>query len=177
VVNLGVYRHKTRNVNMMKRGFLGLSLVLALMLVFTAMADAAQPVSATGDFVLSLNPDDIELQPHGANCLLQVEALVTFSGDLMGEATAHTAALIFATCDDVAGSLPGSIRDVFWSTMHFTGNLNGSPVTAGIHYHGRAEECGQISAVMNFSGDLRGVVQVDGQAGVDGSYSGTLVRK
>jgi hypothetical protein len=161
----------------MKRGFLGLSLAVVLMLGLTGTAVAAQPVSATGDFVVSLDPDDIELEPQGANCLLQVEALVTFSGDLAGEATAHTTALVFASCEVVAGSPPGSIRDVFWSTMQFTGELNGSPVTAGIHYHGRAEEGGQINAVMNFSGDLRGSVKVDGQAGVDGSYSGTIVLK
>jgi hypothetical protein len=160
----------------MKRILLSFSLALVLMLGIAGPA-AAQPTSASGEFGVDLNFESFSFTPRGANCVLEVEGLVHFTGSLEGTATARTTALVFAPCDDVAGAEPGEYRDVFSSTMQFTGTLDGAPVNAGIHYHGTAKEGGQISAVMNFSGGLRGVVQVDGQAGVDGAYSGTIVLK
>lgn len=161
----------------MKRRIVACSLALALMVSMVFSVSAAQTVPASGEFEVDIDPDDINLTPLGANCVLQVEGDVSFTGDLTGDATAQTTALVFAPCDVVAESPPGSVRDVFSSTMEFSGTLNGDPVEAGIHYHGRVEEGGQLSGIMNFFGDLRGAVQVDGQAGVDGSYSGTIVLK
>lgn len=160
----------------MKRSMLALALVFVLMLGLVGPA-SAQPVDASGDFNVALDFSSFSFTPRGANCVLEVEGVVHFSGDLEGQAAARTTALVFAPCDDVAGASPGAYRDVFSSAMQFSGTLNGNPVTAGIHYHGTAKEGGQISAVMNFSGGLRGVVQVDGQAGVDGYYNGKIVLK
>jgi hypothetical protein len=160
-----------------KRSLLVFSMILVLMLGAAGTASAAKPVPASGSFVAIIDPGSITLTPVGNNCQLQVEGQIIFSGDLAGTGDALTTALVLAPCSVVAVSPPGSLPDVFSSDIEFEGMLGDAEVTAGIHYHGRAFEGGAIQAMMNFSGDLRGSVKVDGQAAVGGDYSGKIVLK
>jgi hypothetical protein len=161
----------------MKRSLLALLMVLVLVIGSAGTASAAQPVQASGDFVASIDFTTVSFTPVGANCLLEVAGQFTFSGELEGGGSSLTRALILAPCDDVAVTPPGTFRDVFSAHIEFSGTLGGVPVTAGVHYHGTVEEGGAIRGVMNFSGDLRGGVRVDGQAAVGGTYDGTIVLK
>jgi hypothetical protein len=160
-----------------KRIVLSFSMVLVLLTGLTGVASAAQPISSNGSFTVDIDFPPLSLTPVGANCQLVVEGEVEFTGTLEGTGSAVTTALVFASCDEVAGSAPGTYRDVFSSDIQFEGTLDGNPVTAGIRYHGTAAPGGAINAVMNFSGDLRGSVKVDGQLAVGGDYSGKIVLK
>jgi hypothetical protein len=161
----------------MRRVFLSVSMVLVLLTGLTGVASAAQPVPASGNFTADIDFSTLTATPVGANCRLQVQGQVEFFGTLSGNGQAVTTALVFAPCEDVAAAPPGTFRDVFSSDIQFTGTLDGTPVTAGIRYHGTAAPGGEINAVMNFSGDLRGSVKVDGQLAVGGDYSGRIVLK
>jgi hypothetical protein len=161
----------------MRRLCLSFALALILLISLVGPAGAADPIPAEGSFTADINFETLELAPVGANCQLQVEGVVTFTGTLEGQGNSVTTALILAPCSLVAETPPGTYRDVFTADIQFEGTLDGEPVTAGIRYHGTVAEGGAIGAVMNFSGDLRGSVKVQGQAAVGGDYSGKIVMK
>ena len=161
----------------MKRVLLSFAMVLILLTGLVGTASAAKPISSSGSFTADIDFGKIELTPVGANCQLVVPGVVEFTGTLEGTGTAVTTALVFASCDEVLDADPGTYRDVFSSDIQFSGTLDGIPVTAEIRYHGTAAPGGAINAVMNFSGDLRGSVKVDGQLAVGGDYSGKIVLK
>src|SRR5688572_9508134 len=66
-----------------------------------ARRDAATParqVQATGHYDAVVDFSSLTLTPRGRNCLLEVDGTLYFSGTIEGTATAHTSALVFATC-------------------------------------------------------------------------------
>ncbi len=161
----------------MKRVLLSLSMVLVLLTGLVGTASAAKPISSSGSFTADIIFDEIELIPVGANCQLMVPGVVQFEGTLAGTGNAVTSALVLASCDEFAGAPIGFYRDVFSSDIQFEGTLDGNPVTAGIRYHGTVAPGGDINAVMNFSGGLRGSVKVEGTVAEGGDYSGKIVLK
>ncbi len=161
----------------MKRVLLSFSMVLVMLAGLVGTASAAKPISSSGDFAAKIDFATLSLTPVGANCELQVEGVVEFEGTLEGTGNAVTTALVFASCDEFAGAPIGFYRDVFSSDIQFEGTLDGNPVTAGIRYHGTVAPGGDINAVMNFSGGLRGSVKVEGTVAEGGDYSGKIVLK
>lgn len=129
-------------------------------------------VSVQGTFEVEVDFDTIKLTPAGSNCFLEIEGVLEFFGTLAGEASGKTTALIFAPCEVVAVSPPGTFRDVFMSQLVFEGTVNDHPVTTDMTYQGQVEEGGDITALIRFANGLRGKVDVDGEVAVGGSYSG-----
>lgn len=151
------------------------SLTALLLLGSTTTAWAQEPLHGSGAFTVAVDFDTLTLTPVGNNCRLEVEGMAEFSGTLEGEATGVTTALVRAPCSEVIANPPGTFPDVFSSDLDFSGTVDGTPVNATITYHGTAEAGGEISAVMNLSGDLRGALRVEGQLAVGGSYQGRVV--
>lgn len=138
---------------------------------------AADPlVEAIGSFDAFVDFSTLSLTPRGSNCLLRVSGTLVFSGTIEGVATGTTSALTFATCDDVITNPPGSFPDVFRSELHFTGGVDGMPAEGDLMYQGRAAPGGAIDAHLIFSRGMQGVLDVDGQVAVGGSYQGRVRR-
>jgi hypothetical protein len=132
-------------------------------------------VRASGAFAAALDLASLRLQPLGNRCVLTVNGTLTFSGTLQGTATGTTTAFEEAPCEQVAANPPGTFADVFRSTGTFSGVVDGQPVSADIVYAGRTAAGGAIHAIMRFTGDVTGVVQVVATVGVGGTYRGVLV--
>ena len=140
-------------------------------------AGAADPlVEAIGSFDAFVDFSTLSLTARGSNCLLRVSGTLVFSGTIEGVATGTTSALTFATCDDVIANPPGSFPDVFRSELHFTGSVDGMPAEGDLMYQGRAAPGGAIDAHLIFSRGMQGVLDVDGQVAVGGSYQGRVRR-
>lgn len=135
----------------------------------------AGPVAASGEFEAIVDFSTLTLTPRGANCLLQVDGRLVFSGTIEGVASGTTTALVLATCAEVASSPPGTHRDVFRSELEFEGMVAGVPATGAMIYQGRVQEGGRIDGRIIASRGLAGVLQADAQVAVGGSYSGSIV--
>jgi hypothetical protein len=146
----------------------------AVMLAATPSASAAPPIPATGTFDAVVDFSTLQLTPRGQNCLLEVEGELVFEGTLQGTASGTTAALIFATCDEVLANPPGTFRDVFMSKLVFTGQADGVPVEASMTYQGQVSEGGEIRAIIRVSRGLVGVMDVEARVAEGGSYSGFI---
>lgn len=138
-------------------------------------AAAAAPASATGEFVTVINPETLTTAPAGNNCIAEDQGELVFSGTLEGVAPVRTTARVFAPCADVLANLPGTFPGVFKSVAEFEGAVNGEPAQAGLVFQGKLAVGGQIDGRIRLSGGLRGVVQVDAQLAVGGSYEGFVI--
>lgn len=147
----------------------------AVMLHATETSAVAGPVAASGEFAAFVDFTTLTLTPRGANCLLQVDGELVFSGTIEGVATGTTTALVLATCAEVASAPPGTHRDVFKSELAFDGTVAGVPATAAMIYQGRVQEGGRIEGRIIASRGLAGVLQADAEVAVGGSYSGSIV--
>ena len=141
----------------------------------TETSALAGPVAASGEFAAIVDFATLTLTPRGANCLLQVDGQLVFSGTIEGVAAGTTTALVLATCAEVASAPPGTHRDVFKSELEFDGTVSGVPATAAMMYQGRVQEGGRIEGRILASGGLAGVLQADAQVAVGGSYAGSIV--
>ncbi len=152
-----------------------LTLTILMMVVVAAPSAAADTVvPAEGEFTATVDFTTLTLTPKGPRCLLEVDGALSFTGTLEGTASGTTSALVFATCDEVAVSPPGTFRDLFRSSLDFTGTLDGAPVEAHITYIGLTRVGGDVSGVMVFSDGVRGVLAVDAIVAVGGEYQGVV---
>ena len=136
----------------------------------------ANRVEATGHYTAVVDFSSLTLTPRGHNCLLEVDGTFFFTGTIVGEAPTHTSALVFATCDQVATTPPGTFRDVFTSRAVFDGTVNGVPAHANLLYAGETKVGGAIDAHLIFSNGLAGVLDaVDARVAVGGDYRGAVV--
>ncbi|HEX2168025.1 MAG TPA: hypothetical protein VHG09_12400 [Longimicrobiales bacterium] len=138
-------------------------------------SNATGPVAATGEYDAIVDFTTLTLTPRGSNCLLQVDGQLVFSGTIEGAATGTTTALVFATCPEVATAPPGTYPDVFKSELAFEGTIAGEPAAGDMMYQGRSQEGGRIEGHVIASRGIAGVLDVDAQLAVGGSYSGSLV--
>ncbi len=136
---------------------------------------AARPVATSGSFVALVDFSTITLTPRGNSCVLQVKGRLVFSGTIEGPAIGQTTALVFAPCADVATTAPGTYPDIFASDLAFDGTIGGVPARADVIYTGHSEPGGHISAHLIFSRGVAGVLDVDAQLAVGGTYRGSLV--
>lgn len=132
-------------------------------------------VVARGEFTASVDFATLTLMPIGANCLLEVDGALNFTGTLEGLASGTTRALVLADCADVAFNPPGTFADVFRSSLEFIGTIDGEPVIADITYRGRTAVGGAITAVMMLSNGANGVLHVDAIVVVGGAYKGIVL--
>jgi hypothetical protein len=136
----------------------------------------AGPVEATGHYDAFVDFSTLALTPRGRNCLLDVDGKLVFSGTITGTATAHTSALIFAPCAQVAITPPGTYRDVFTSRAVFDGTVNGEPAHANLLYVGETNVGGAIDAHLVFSNGVSGALETsDARVAVGGDYHGSVV--
>ncbi len=153
-----------------------LAALAALMLSTGALAapsSASARSVARGDFTVAVDFTSATLTELGANaCKLTIDATIQFTGTLVGPADGTTVALIAAGCDAVATSPPGTFADVFAFAGDFAGTVDGTPVDAKLRYAGATRAGGEISAVMALTRGARGLLKVDAEAGVGGSYVG-----
>jgi len=135
----------------------------------------AVPAEVAGTYDAVVDFSTLRLTPVGRNCRLVVDGMLVFSGDVEGTATGTTTALIFAPCDQVATTPPGTYRDVFTSELHFVGTVNGEPAEAKGLYQGVTHVGGAITGHVHFSNGVAGVLDADAIVAVGGSYEGRLV--
>lgn len=140
-----------------------------------ANAIAGAPIGTSGQFDALVDFSTLSLTPRGSNCLLTVNGQLVFSGTIEGPAVGTTSALVFATCGEVATSPPGTFRDVFRSELQFEGTVDGEPAEAHMIYQGRVQEGGRIEGRILLSNGLAGVLDVEAQVAVGGSYTGSIV--
>src|SRR4051812_37128548 len=139
-------------------------------------AQQAGPVEATGHYDANVDFSSLTLTPRGRNCLLEVDGQFVFTGTIAGTATAHTSALVFAPCAQVAITPPGTYRDVFTSRAVFDGTVNGEPAHSRLLYAGETQVGGTIDAHLIFSDGMAGVLDVvDAHVAVGGDYRGAVV--
>jgi hypothetical protein len=138
-------------------------------------ASAARRVEVTGGFDAIVDFSTLTLTPKGSNCLLTVKGRLVFNGTIQGVAPGQTNALVFATCADVASHPPGTYPDVFVSTLAFEGTVDGVPARANVVYTGRSQPGGHISAHFIFYHGVEGVLDVEAQLAVGGTYHGSVV--
>jgi hypothetical protein len=137
---------------------------------------ADDKIPASGTFTAALDFSTLSLSPVGANCLLRVDGVLTFTGTLNGEAVATTSALVLAPCADVAMSPPGTFQDVFKSELTFAGTVGEDPglVEAHITYQGITKTGGAIQGRMLLNSGLKGNLEVDAVVAAGGTYQGFL---
>lgn len=138
-------------------------------------ASAARQVQATGLFDAHVDFTTLTLTPRGRNCLLEVSGQIVFHGTIEGVANGRTSALVFATCEEVATSAPGTAPDVFKSEATFEGTVDGEPARADLLYMGRTQPGGHIDGRFVFSNGVAGRLEVESQVAVGGEYSGMVV--
>lgn len=131
-------------------------------------------VPAEGAFVASVDFATLQTQDvRGNKCEFTVDGVLSFSGTIEGEATGVTTAVIFATCQEVLASPPGTYFDVFRFEGDFAGEVLGEPVTGELSYAGVTRVGGQVDATVILDGDeARAVARTDGQVAVGGTYRG-----
>ncbi len=86
-----------------------------------------------------------------------------------------SAALVFASCDQVLVNPPGTFRDVFRSHLEFTGTLDGLPAQADITYLGTTSVGGNVAGLMILAHGLHGVLAVDAIVATGGTYEGVVI--
>ena len=138
-------------------------------------SSAAQRVETSGTFAAQVDFSTLSLTPKGSNCLLVVDGQLVFSGTIEGVAKGTTSALVFATCAEVLATPPGTHPDRFKSELVFEGTVAGQPASAKGLYIGRAQPGGAIDAHLVFSNGVSGVLDVEAQVAVGGTYRGALV--
>jgi hypothetical protein len=141
-----------------------------------AQSTQAGPVQVTGHYDANVDFSTLTLTPRGQNCLLEVDGQLVFTGTITGIATAHTSALVFAPCEQVAVTPPGTYRDVFTSKEVFVGTVNGVPAHANLLYVGETNVGGAIDAHLIFSNGVAGALDAVGaRVAVGGNYNGSVV--
>lgn len=138
-------------------------------------ATAARRVQVSGSFDALVDFSTLVLTPRGGNCLLEVEGRLVFTGTIVGVATGRTSALVFATCEQVVSTPPGTYRDVFRSDLTFEGTVDGEPAQSRVLYQGGVEPGGQIDAHIIFSMGVAGVLDAEAIVAVGGEYRGSVV--
>ena len=134
-------------------------------------------IPATGEFTLTADSSSFVLTPNGNNCNLQVSGSAALTGTVEGVATGTTHAKVFATCDEVGTSPPGSIRDIFQSDLQFEGTIDGVDAMADITYRGKTAAGGVIEdAQFKFSNGAIGLLTVDAVVLVGGTYEGEFTK-
>ncbi len=138
-------------------------------------AQAAERVPATGSFQALVDFSTLRLTPRGRNCLLVVDGQLVFTGTITGVATGTTSALVFAPCEQVATTPPGTFRDRFKSELVFEGTVNGQPARAKVLYAGGVQPGGAIDGRLIFSRGIQGRLEADAVVAVGGTYRGAVV--
>jgi hypothetical protein len=138
-------------------------------------ASSSRRVQTSGKFDAHVFFPTVTLTPKGRNCLLQVDGELVFTGTIEGTAPAHTSALEAASCAEVAANPPGTFPDVFTSVAVFDGFVDGKKAHANLLYAGRVQVGGHIDAVFILSDGVAGILAVDAQVAVGGTYRGAVV--
>ena len=138
-------------------------------------APGARRTQASGEFVANVDFSTLTLTPRGRNCRLEVDGQLIFTGTIEGTGIGHTSALVFASCSEVQVTPPGTFADVFRSKIEFVGTVDGEPATARMIYQGRSAPGGAIEGRFLMQGGVLGVLDVDAQLAVGGSYEGSVV--
>jgi hypothetical protein len=143
--------------------------------VHPAMAVTPGPTAVSGDFAATVDFSTVTFTPRGENCLLEISGQLVFSGDIVGAAVGTTSALVFASCEDVATTPPGTFRDVFRSELQFEGTVGGEQAEGSVMYQGGVQPGGQLEGRLLWSNGISGVLDVDAVVAVGGTYEGSLV--
>jgi hypothetical protein len=139
-------------------------------------APRARVVRTAGHYDAIVDFSTLTLTPKGRSCRLDVDGRLVFTGTITGTAVAHTTALVFAPCAQVATTPPGTYRDVFTSRAVFDGAVDGEPAHANMLYVGETKVGGAIDAHLVFFDGLAGVLDVvNARVAVGGEYRGALV--
>ncbi|HEX6058662.1 MAG TPA: hypothetical protein VFZ11_06550 [Gemmatimonadaceae bacterium] len=138
-------------------------------------ASGARHVEASGHFDALVDFSTLTLTPRGENCLLVVKGALVFSGTLEGTAAGETSALVFAPCDVVATTPPGTFPDVFKSELTFEGTVDGEAAQAKMLYMGRVQPGGRIDGRLVLSNGVAGRLDADAVVAVGGEYAGSIV--
>ena len=143
--------------------------------VHPSMTVTARRTAASGDFLATVDFSTVTFTPRGRNCLLEIAGQLVFSGDIVGAAVGTTSALVFASCEAVSTTPPGTFRDVFRSELQFEGTVSGEQAQGSVMYQGGVQPGGQLEGRLLWSNGISGVLDVDAVVAVGGTYEGSLV--
>ena len=134
---------------------------------------AASVEHVDGGFTVAIDPHSIAAQPVGGICRVNLRATFSFTGDLVGAFVAPFSILHAGACDQAAteafqasGTYNGTVAGVSGSfDFLFTGTIDAQGHAQGelVILDGRGGLAG-----------LHGAVMLAGQAGVGGTYTGTV---
>ena len=133
------------------------------------------PQEVSGEFDALVDFSTLKLQPVAGGCRLTVSGTLVFSGTLEGSAYGTTTALVFAPCQEVATTPPGTFADVFSFEGTFDGTVAGVPVTGPLRYAGVTYPGGAIDAAITLGGDVPLAARAAATLAVGGSYTGVTL--
>lgn len=140
---------------------------------------AASIASVSGTFTVAVTATPATA-PVGSNCRLEAPIQMDFTGALAGPAQGQISILALAPCVEVGTNPPGTYRDRFRAEVVFDGVIAEREGTARIIYQGTTRPGGAVRGLLRIYGvtgelaEVRGVLRVQAQAGVGGSYTGQL---
>lgn len=132
---------------------------------------------ASGEFTAAIDFGTLALERlPGKRCRLTVDGTLTFTGTLQGTATGTTTATVYAPCDDVQITSPGTFRDTFRFDGTFDGTVDGTATTAPLTYFGVTAPGGEIRAAIHVKGDRsRAYLRAQASIAEDGVYTGVAI--
>ncbi len=131
-------------------------------------------VRARGDVTTTLDfSTRAAREVAGGRCELVVDAVLSFTGTLAGNAVGTTTALVFAPCAEATSTPPGTFFDTFHFAGTFAGRVGGVVTLGDLDYIGLTSPGGKISAtVLLNTPPADGLLRADGEVGGLGSYRG-----
>ncbi len=152
------------------------ALLLVITLATPATAGSHDKLAVEGTFGANWHLWTLTLTEMGPHkCLLELDADLEFYGDVTGTATGSYDVLVFASCAEAAASPPGVLKELFWYLGDANLTVGGSAAEARIRYRGaqgEPNEPGQLTAQINLTGDLTGMLTVTAFGGGPASYRG-----
>lgn len=161
---------------------LGILTIVTLLLTAcstTTPLAVASKASVSGAFTVTLTgaPSATSV---GNTCRLDAPIQMNFTGGLIGPAQGEISILAPAPCAEVVINPPGTFRDTFRAEVVLDGDVAGQTGTVQISYQGNTKPGGAVRGILRIHGgtgelaDVRGVLKVEAQAGVGGTYTGHL---
>jgi hypothetical protein len=107
-----------------KKRIYGLLIALLLALVIAVPASATKPTGVSGTRKFVPPPQNRVWRPAGNNCIVEIDAIHAYTGDLEGTSVAHWRIVSHGPCEE-NGPVPYKYRETISIKGTFTGMVSG----------------------------------------------------
>ena len=150
---------------MSRRIVFGVALVLVALMTIAAPASATPPTEVSGEYLLNTSPPtNLAWRPAGNNCILEVDLIYPFTGELVGDAVFHYRIVSHGPCSADMPPAPFAHDENLKAVGTFTGQVKDRSGSFDFNYEGRAwpAEPGELAltariVVLSGTGDLAGL--------------------